>query len=57
MPANVLLNSIFPNSKNPMKKYNFDSFTTLACFIYFSQKFSVLWGTEISVPHSTEKIL
>ena len=26
-------------------------------FIYFSQKFSVLWGTEISVPHSTEKIL
>ena len=26
-------------------------------FIYFSQKFSVLWGTEISGPHSTEKFL
>ena len=42
------------------------SFTPLGWFIYFSQKFSVLWGTEISVvglsteisvPHSTEKFL
>ena len=29
MPATTLLNSIFANSKNPMKKNNFESFTTL----------------------------
>ena len=29
MPDNIVLNSIFANSKNPMNKYNFDSFTTL----------------------------